>query len=198
MKLFVTQVQGGNMTTVSEWQDTPQGTQGARVSWHNTCKNLWNDANTETALVEIIDENLNTWGNYREYIDKTSAYSEFDAETEYSKGIIVAYGERDYEYINDEPSTGNLPTDTEYWQEYIPAGKLLVMEVSNNNLIKNDITEWNLSRPGKKGAKVDYHTKCATYWNAPDVITGTVKILNEQLNTFEGNSEDISHAVDEV
>ena len=192
-KLFVTQLEGGNMTTVSEWQDTPQGAQGAKVSWHNTLKNLWNDAKTNTALVEIIDEDLNTLGKYREYVDKLSKYPEFDPETEYSKGEIVAYGAKDYEYINDEASTGNLPTDTDYWKEYVPAGKLFVMEVSNNNLVSKETSEWDPTRAGKKGAMVDYHTKSATLWNSPDVTTATVKILNENLNTFENNSEDISH-----
>lgn len=192
MKLFVTQSTGGNITINAEWQDTPQGKQGAIVSFHNVCKNLWNDANTDTALVEITDENLNTWNGYREDINKLSQYPEYNEEFEYGKGAVVTYENEDYEYINDEPSTGNLPTDTDYWQEYVPNGKLYVMSVSNDNLATKDTTEWTPDREGIKGAMVNYHTRCATYWNAPDVITGTVKILNERLDSSK--SEYIFHS----
>lgn len=190
-KLFVTQIADETMTVVAETSNEKT----ARVSYHNTCKNLWNDANTDTAIVEIVDEGLNTWGGYHEDINKLSDYPAYDEEIEYSKGAIVNYESKDYEYINDEASKGNLPTDTDYWQEFIPSGKLFVMTVANNSLIKKDITEWDRSKTGVKGAMVNFHTKCATYWNADDVITANVKILNEALDGYK--SEFIFHAVEE-
>lgn len=44
-----------------------------------------------------------------------------------------------------------------------------------------------------KAAKVAFHDICRILWNADDVITGTVAILDEQLNVAEGKIEYISH-----
>lgn len=38
-------------------------------------------------------------------------------------------------------------------------------------------------------AKVSYHGLCQTLWNAPDVITAHVMIVDEQLNVVEGYRE---------
>ena len=67
-KLFVEQVVNGNKTIVSEWNDNEQG---AKVAFHTLCKNLWNDAPTEKALVQISDESMKEWEGYKEDIDKT-------------------------------------------------------------------------------------------------------------------------------
>ena len=46
-------------------------------------------------------------------------------------------------------------------------------------------------------AKTQFHTLCASLWNAPDVITACVMIADENLNAVEGYREFISHAVEE-
>lgn len=42
-------------------------------------------------------------------------------------------------------------------------------------------------------AKTQFHGLCQTLWNAPDVLTACVKIIDENLDTVEGYKEFISH-----
>ena len=42
-------------------------------------------------------------------------------------------------------------------------------------------------------AKVSFHGLCQTLWNASDVITATVKIVDENLDCVEGYKEFITH-----
>ena len=42
-------------------------------------------------------------------------------------------------------------------------------------------------------AKVQFHGLCHTLWNAQDVLTATVKIVDEHLDIFEDYREYISH-----
>ena len=42
-------------------------------------------------------------------------------------------------------------------------------------------------------AKVNYHGLCQTLWNAPDVITAQIAIVDEQLDIVEGYKEFIHH-----
>ena len=42
-------------------------------------------------------------------------------------------------------------------------------------------------------AKVNYHGVCQTLWNASDVITAEVAIVDENLNVVEGYREFIHH-----
>ena len=42
-------------------------------------------------------------------------------------------------------------------------------------------------------AKVNYHGLCQTLWNAPDVITAEVAIVDENLDAVEGYKEFIHH-----
>lgn len=44
-----------------------------------------------------------------------------------------------------------------------------------------------------QGAKVAFHDKCKTLWNAPDVETATVKIVDSKLVCVENYVEYISH-----
>lgn len=46
-------------------------------------------------------------------------------------------------------------------------------------------------------AKTNFHGLCQTLWNAPDVITAEVMIVNEQLECVEGYREFIHHEVTE-
>ena len=67
MKLYIEQIADGVKTVVATREDE----QSARISFHSTCRGLWNDANTEQAKVRITDEQFNTFGNWEEDIDKT-------------------------------------------------------------------------------------------------------------------------------
>lgn len=44
-------------------------------------------------------------------------------------------------------------------------------------------------------AKVQYHGVCKTMWNADDVVTASVAIVDENLDVVQGYKEFISHAV---
>lgn len=44
-----------------------------------------------------------------------------------------------------------------------------------------------------ESAKTSFHTLCATLWNAPDVLTACVMIVDENLDTTPGYKEFISH-----
>lgn len=42
-------------------------------------------------------------------------------------------------------------------------------------------------------AKTQFHTLCASLWNAPDVFTGCVMIADENLDAVQGYKEYIFH-----
>jgi hypothetical protein len=44
-------------------------------------------------------------------------------------------------------------------------------------------------------AKVSFHGLCQTLWNAPDVLSAYVMIVDEQLDVVEGYKEYIHHEV---
>lgn len=46
-------------------------------------------------------------------------------------------------------------------------------------------------------AKVNYHGLCQTLWNAEDVLTAKVMLVDEQLNCVEGYSEFVHHEAQE-
>ena len=46
-------------------------------------------------------------------------------------------------------------------------------------------------------AKVQFHGLCQTLWNASDVITAEVKIVDENLDCVEDYKEFISHPIEE-
>lgn len=46
-----------------------------------------------------------------------------------------------------------------------------------------------------EAAKTQYHGRCQALWNAPDVITAHVAIVDEQLDVVEGYKEYIHHIV---
>lgn len=48
-----------------------------------------------------------------------------------------------------------------------------------------------------EAAKTQFHGLCQTLWNAPDVITGAVMIVNENFDIVEGYKEFIHHEVTE-
>ena len=65
MKLFVVKIVNGNIAVVSEWTDNAQG---ALVSFHDTCKTLWNAADVVKATVRILDDQLDCYQGYSETI----------------------------------------------------------------------------------------------------------------------------------
>ena len=66
--------------------------------------------------------------------------------------------------------------------------KLFVEQVVNGNAtIVAEYTD------NAQGAVVRFHQICANLWNTADVYTGVVKILDEQMNTYLGYEEHISH-----
>ena len=46
----------------------------------------------------------------------------------------------------------------------------------------------------KASAKTQFHGLCQTLWNAPDVLSATVIITDENLDAVEGYKEFITHA----
>ena len=66
--------------------------------------------------------------------------------------------------------------------------KLAIVKVINGNYFihAEGITD-------KAAAKTQFHGLCQTLWNAPDVITGEVAILDENLDVVEGYKEFITH-----
>ena len=71
-------------------------------------------------------------------------------------------------------------------------GKLFVVKVVNGNIAV--VSEWNNN---EQGALVSFHDTCKTLWNASDVVKADVRILDEQLDCYQGYSETITHAVAE-
>ena len=51
--------------------------------------------------------------------------------------------------------------------------------------------------PDVDSAKVGFHQLSATLWNASDVVTATVKIVDEQLDCAGGYREFITHPAEE-
>lgn len=45
----------------------------------------------------------------------------------------------------------------------------------------------------EQAALVAFHGRCQVLWNAPDVITGEVAIVDEQLDIYHGCKEFIHH-----
>lgn len=66
MKYVVMQSTGGNIIIKSEWSDKDK----AKQAFHDACKLLYSDTATKTAVVSILDENLDVVDGKKEYINK--------------------------------------------------------------------------------------------------------------------------------
>lgn len=66
--------------------------------------------------------------------------------------------------------------------------KYAIIKVINGNYFIHAEGITNLSN-----AKTQFHSLCATLWNAPDVIKAEVVIADEQLNAVDGYKEVITH-----
>ena len=70
--------------------------------------------------------------------------------------------------------------------------KYAIIKVINGNYFIHSEGITDLS-----SAKTQFHTVCAALWNAPDVETAMVKIVDEQLDCVDGYMDLISHKVEE-
>lgn len=70
--------------------------------------------------------------------------------------------------------------------------KLFVTQVVNGNI---KVVSEKTNDP--QGAKVAFHNTATTLWNEVTVTEAELKILDEQMNTYEDFDEHISHAVAE-
>ncbi len=63
-----------------------------------------------------------------------------------------------------------------------------ILKVSNGHYFIQEEAITDLNSARKK-----FHTACATMWNASDVRTGQLRLVDEQLNCVEGYNETIYH-----
>lgn len=49
-----------------------------------------------------------------------------------------------------------------------------------------------------ESAKAQFHGLCQTLWNAPDVVTAMVKIVDENLDNAEGYRDFIHHETEQT
>lgn len=67
----------------------------------------------------------------------------------------------------------------------------VVQNVNGANSIAAEGLDYN-------GAKVNFHRICQNLWNASDVKTATVKIMDDTLNTLDGDTETIVHVQEQA
>ena len=63
-----------------------------------------------------------------------------------------------------------------------------IIKVSNGNYFINAEGITSLD-----SAKTQFHTLCASLWNASDVVTACVMVADENLDAVQGYKEFISH-----
>lgn len=66
MKYAILKIVNDVFSIDSEWSDNLNG---AKVKYHDVCKNLWNATDVQTATVELIDVQGNLVPGYKEYIN---------------------------------------------------------------------------------------------------------------------------------
>lgn len=69
--------------------------------------------------------------------------------------------------------------------------KYALVQVSNGNI--SIVSEHGTD---KQAAFVAFHDRCKILWNAPDVVTAVVAVLDENLIVVEGKKEYIEHRVE--
>lgn len=65
MKYAIVKVINGSFSVHAEGYTDPNA---AKVTFHGVCQTLWNAQDVVTAMVMIVDENLDCVGRYKEYI----------------------------------------------------------------------------------------------------------------------------------
>lgn len=68
MKYAIIAVTDGNYNIHTEHANL----NAAKVAYHGYCQALWNDAGTTSAMVMIVDENLDCVERYKEFISHVS------------------------------------------------------------------------------------------------------------------------------
>lgn len=66
-KYDVVQKVNGNLVIVSSWEDNKNG---AKKAFHDRCALLYNDAETTSGVVAILDDNLDVVDGMKEFIKK--------------------------------------------------------------------------------------------------------------------------------
>lgn len=69
--------------------------------------------------------------------------------------------------------------------------KYAIIEVVNGNYVIRAEGITSIA-----SAKTQYHERCQTLWNAPDVVTAYVAIVDEQLDIVENYKEYIHHEIE--
>lgn len=67
MRYSIITVTDGNFLVRSEWGDKAS----AFKAFHSLCAALWNDTGFSTAMVKVVDENLDTVEGKMEFIDRS-------------------------------------------------------------------------------------------------------------------------------
>ena len=60
----------------------------------------------------------------------------------------------------------------------------------------NGVFAINTETDNLQSAIIQFHSLAQTLWNAPDVRTAKIAIMDEQLNVVDGYSEFIHHEVE--
>ncbi len=68
-KYYVEHVSNGHLQ-VDDITEHPTS-DAAIVDFHGRCRTLWNSKDVVTAKVTILDDQLNTFGKYSEFVDHT-------------------------------------------------------------------------------------------------------------------------------
>lgn len=97
----------------------------------------------------VIDYLAQQYSNFQNIIDNYNLRGNWSASTTYQIYNFVTYNNIDYLYINLIPSSGNLPTNTEYWVEVNIQGEK--------------------GAPGL-GVNLQYNWSATTPYNALDVV----------------------------
>lgn len=71
--------------------------------------------------------------------------------------------------------------------------KYAIIQCSNGTykVISEGITQLS-------SAKAQFHDRCKVLWNAPDVVTATIKIVDENLDCVEGYKDFIHHETEQT
>jgi len=77
MKYSIIKVINGNFSVHGEYGTNLQS---AIIAFHSFCAALWNDPDTQVAMVKIVDENIDCVDKYMEYINKAEPVETEDGE----------------------------------------------------------------------------------------------------------------------
>ena len=67
------------------------------------------------------------------------------------------------------------------------------MKLAIINCVNGNFSVISEGHETEQAARVAFHGRCQVLWNAPDVITGEVAVVDEQLDVYQGLKELIRH-----